>query len=216
MEQSQLVELIKTLKPKEKEQILQFASLFFFSRSKMRFHIGPLLDCCFNHNWEDSQQKMTKDEVYSRTFPGLAFVEGKLEKAMVEAQKLIRDFLLTQHYFREENEFNQVFDFAGIVRQRGLEARYKNLLIRLHKIQDNANCKDALYFHHQFELELAIHDEASIHNLLKGDLNIPPTIDALEMYSQLHRLALHFLNCIKIILNADIYTMKASCTPADS
>lgn len=190
MEQSQLVELIRKLNPEEQDQILQFASLPFFSGSKMKVYVIPLLEYCFNQDWDNTAKTLSKDEVYISVFQDSPFVKGKLEKAMVEAYKLIRNFLLAQYYFREENEFSQNFDFAKIIRLRGLDAKYKQLLQQLEKIQKSSACKDAAYFNRQFELELALHDEESKHNRVKGDLNIPPSLDALEMYTHLNRLAL--------------------------
>jgi len=190
MEQSQLVELIKTLSPKEKEQILHFAELPFFPRSKMKTYVRSLLEICLKHPWQTLERKLEKDEVGQLLFIGQSFVEGKLEKVMVEAHKVIRDFLLAQNYFLEENEFHQVFDFAEIIRSRGLDGRYKGFLARLRKILDDNDKHNNLYFHDQFLLEYAIHNEESFHNQVKGDLNIPNTLDALEMHLHLNRLAL--------------------------
>ncbi len=190
MEQSQLVELIQTLSPKEKEHILHFAALPFFPRSKMKSYVKPLLVICLKHPWHDTDQKLGKAEVSALLFTGQAFVEGKLEKVMVEAHKVIRDFLLAQNYFREENEFRQVFDFAEIIRLRGLDTRYRHLLTQLKKIIADTQGHSTLFFHDQFLLEYIIHNEESLHNQVRGDLNIPNTLDALEMHLHLNRLAL--------------------------
>ena len=107
MEQSQLVELIKTLSPKEKEQILHFSKVPFFLQGKMKLYVGPLLELCLRHPWHDPEQKLEKNAVYTMLFSGQPFVERKLDKVMVDAHKMIRAFLLTQYYFREENEFHQ-------------------------------------------------------------------------------------------------------------
>ncbi|MEZ4925442.1 MAG: hypothetical protein R3A50_04135 [Saprospiraceae bacterium] len=190
MNQSQLVELIRVLTSEEKEQILKISSITLFSGSKMRFHIAPLLEYCFAQNWDDPDFNLTKDDVYTKSFPNQVNVAGKLEKTMVEAQKLIQKFLITQQYLNSDNEFRQIYDFGQIVRQRGLDSRYKQSLNRLDKIQNESLCKNAPYYNHQFDLELAKHDEASVRNQVKGDLNIPNTLLALEIYSHIHRLAL--------------------------
>ncbi len=201
MEQSQLVELIKTLSPKEKEQILHFAALPFFPRSKTKSYVRQLLEICLKHPWHDTNQKLEKAELSALLFAGQAFVEGKLEKVMVEAHKVIRDFLLAQFYFREENEFHQVFDFAEIVRRRGLDARYRSFLLRLRKIQEDIKHQNEFYFHDQFLLEHAQHSYESINNQVKGDLNIPDALDALEMHLHLNRLG---------ILNSYLLQQKAA------
>ncbi len=190
MENSHLVELIKTLKPTEKQQILQFSTLSYFNPGKMKDRVAPFLELCFNHPWGVAPQNLEKKEIYAKIFPGQKFLEGKLEKLMVEAHRVVRAFLLTQYYFRENNEFHQAFDFSEIVRTRGLKTRYQQLLARIQKAQKEPLLKDVSYFHHQFLLEYAIHDEESRRNQVKGDLNIPNVLEALDIHYQLNRLAL--------------------------
>jgi hypothetical protein len=190
MEQSQLIELIKTLSPAERSGILQFATISFFNNGRMRAHVCPLLELCFNRSWDDPEQRLEKIDVFASVFPGQDYVDGKLEKVMVEAHKVIRSFLLAQRYFDEEKEFQQLFDFAEIVRIRSLQARYQQLITRLNKIQEESEWKNIQFYQRQFLLEYAKHDEESLYNQKKGDLNIPNTLFALEMHHHLHRLAL--------------------------
>ena len=194
MEQSHLIELIRTLDKAEKEQILQFVDLPFFNQGKMRAYVVPLLDICLNHSWHPPQQRLEKKEVFASLFPSQTFIEGKLEKIMVEAHKVVRTVLVVCNYLREENEFHQIFDFSEIARTRGLDARYQQLLAKLQKMQEGDPWKNAPYFYRQFLLEKAKHDEETIHNHVKGDLNIPNVIHALSLHYYLNHLAmLNFL-----------------------
>lgn len=187
MEQSLLIELILTLSPKEKEHVLEFASLSLFTKSKYKPYVLALLKLGICHDWG---MPMPKEKAYAEVFPGEPFVEGKLEKMMVEAHKLVRSFLLVQHYTRLENEFSQVYDFSEISRTRGLELRTKSALTRLSKIQESVTFKDSTFFLNQFKLEYANHYFESLNNQVKGDLNIPNVIYALEAHYYLNRLAL--------------------------
>ena len=190
MEQSQLVELIQTLSHEEKEKILHIAAQQLSSPGKMQVYIGRLLQICLKHTWGDKEHILDKKEIYEAVFPGKAFVEGKLEKVMVEAHKEIRTFLLTEFYFREGNEFHQELDFAELIRLRGLDARYRNALSRLRKMQEDSPKHHFFYFHDQYLLEYVVHNDECFNNQLKGDLNVPNALDALEMHAYLHKLAL--------------------------
>ena len=190
MENSDLVELIKTLNSEEKVHVLQFSTLTYFNHGKMRDQVVPLLKLCFNHPWDSTSQNIEKKEVYVKLFPGQVFLEGKLDKVMVEAHKIVRAFLLVQHYFREENEFNQIFDFSEVVRKRGLASRYQKLMKRLQKGQEEDLPKNTTFIYRQFLLEYAKFEEESLRNQAKGDLNIPDTIHALELHSYHNRLEL--------------------------
>jgi hypothetical protein len=190
MEQSQLVELIKTLTSEEKERVLQFAAIPFFNHGRMRAQVVPLLHICLNHPWNDPEQRLEKTDVFAALFPDQSFVEGKLEKVMVDAHKVVRSLLLTQHYFQKDNEFYQVLDFTEIVRLRGLDARYQQSIARLKKMQEDSPWRNAPHFHKQFLLESSIHYVECLHNQSKGDLNIPDLLHATETYYYLRRVAL--------------------------
>ncbi len=190
MEQTQLVELIKSLQAAEKENFLQYAQPSCFPGVKIKPHVASLLRICFSQPWQDSAHKLEKKDVFSELFPGAPYLEGKLEKLMVEAHRLIRVFLLAENYFREDNAYHQAFDYAEIVRTRGFNARYRNQLLKLQKMQDAVVHQHSFFFHDQFLLEYAIHNEQSLNNQIKGDLNIPATLDALDMHHYLNQLAL--------------------------
>jgi hypothetical protein len=114
---------------------------------------------------------------------------------MVEAHKLVKLVLLHQHYFHDDNLFQQQFDFAEILRRRGLDTRHQFILAKLQKSQMDVSKKDARYFFNQFLLEKAIHDRDAVHNQARGDLNIPSVLNALETHYQMNKHALinHFL-----------------------
>ena len=190
MEQSQLIELISTLNTEEKEHIRQFAVIPFINSGKMKAFVLPLLDICLNHSDNGLPQSLAKQTVFALLFPRQEFIDGKLEKVMVEAHKVVRTVLLLLYYLREDNEFQQGFDYSQIVRIRGLSIRYQHLLMRLKKKQEDGQRKNANYFHQQFQLENAIHDEESLHNQKKGDLNIPNVLYTLQLHGHLNRLAL--------------------------
>ncbi len=190
MEQSLLVELIRTLKSEEKEQVLHFATVQFFNNGRMKAQVIPLIDIFFNHPWHTTEQRLEKKEVYSIIFPNQSFVEGKLEKVMVEAHKVVKMFLLSQRYFREENEFHQLLDFSEEVRMRGLDTRYHQTLARLQKMQVGIPQNSQQFYRRQFLLEYSKFEDETVHNQAKGDLNIPQTLQALELDYYLNRLVL--------------------------
>ncbi len=192
MEHSQFIELIRTLKPSEKEQILLFSTHPYFNTGRYRAQIIPLFEFCINHPLGDSAQNLGKKEVFAILFPEQGFIEGKLEKVMAEAHKLLRMFLLTQHYFREGNDFRRALDFSEVVRAKGLKERHQQLLARLQKKQyaiETAN-KDFWHSFRQIELETSMHYIESLNNKRKGDLNIPQLLQAIEYFYHFRRVAL--------------------------
>ena len=200
MDQTQLIELIKTLTPTEKAQILPFATTPFFNNGRMRAYVGPLVALCMEHPWHEPEQRLEKMDIYATLFPEQAFVEGKLEKVMVEALKFIRSVLLTLNYFREDNSFHQNLDYTEMLRLRGLAARYQLSMARLKKMQEDDPWKNGQHFQRQFQLETAIHAQECLDNQRKGDLNIPNVVFATEIYYHLRRFALLNRYLLQLIL----------------
>jgi hypothetical protein len=189
MEQSQLIELIQTLNQAEKDLICQFATLPFFNQGKMKAFVPGLLDICLSHPWHKQEIFPDKKTVFYSIFPDQEFVEGKLEKTMAEAHKVVKTVLLVQQYLVEDNNFQLGFDFAKIVHSKGLESRYQLLLGRLQKSQTELLCKNEAYFDQQVKLENALHESECYYNQKKGDLNVPNVIQALEINYHIKRLA---------------------------
>jgi hypothetical protein len=190
MEQSQLIELIQTLNQAEKDLICQFATLPFFNQGKMKAFVPGLLNICLSHPWHEPEIFPDKKTVFYSIFPDQEFVEGKLEKTMAEAHKVVKTVLLVQQYLVEDNNFQLGFDFAKIVHSKGLESRYQLLLGRLQKSQAEVLCKNEAYFDQQVKLENALHESECYHNQIKGDLNIPNLVQALEINYHLKRFAI--------------------------
>ncbi len=190
MEQSHLMELLRVLQAKEKEQVLEFAATSYFNNSKLKPHILPLLEICICHIEKRPMQKLDKKDVFAQMFPGKTFVSGKLEKIMVEAHKIVRASLLIQDYFHEKNEFQRGLNFSEIVRRNGLDVRHQQIVERLKRSQEEILLKNSAYFFQQFQLEQAIHKNESLHNQGKGDLNVPNALISLEVYFYLNKIIL--------------------------
>lgn len=189
MEQSYLIQVIRTLNKEEMSQIREFTGLTFVNNGKMKASVLPLLELCFAHAWDEDAAALDKERIYFTLFQEKALIKGKLEKLMVEAHKIVRAYLLSKKYFREENEFFQSLDYSVILRARGLHDRYRQLLSKLEKNQDDSVIRDTSYYFKQFLLEDAIHDAESLTNHIKGNLNVPNVLFSLELYYHIHALS---------------------------
>ncbi|MEZ4926611.1 MAG: hypothetical protein R3A50_10060 [Saprospiraceae bacterium] len=190
MVNTQLFEMIRALNEEERSEVMHFATIPFFNAGRMRAYVEPLIGVCVDYLEHNPDDNLEKTNVYSALFQDEKPVSGKLEKVFVEAQKLIRQYLLAKYYFREQNEFYQTFDFAEIARVKGLEGKYKQSMTRLIQMQEQAPAKNAIHFHQQFQLETAIHYVESIENQYRGDINIPNVLHATEMYYQIRKVTL--------------------------
>ncbi|MCB9344742.1 MAG: hypothetical protein H6576_13645 [Lewinellaceae bacterium] len=141
MVNTQLFEMIRALNEEERSEVMHFATIPFFNAGRMRAYVEPLIGVCVDYLEHNPDDNLEKTNVYSALFQDEKPVSGKLEKVFVEAQKLIRQYLLAKYYFREQNEFYQTFDFAEIARVKGLEGKYKQSMTRLIQMQEQAPAK---------------------------------------------------------------------------
>lgn len=190
MEQTYLIKLIKTLDTGEQQELALFAASPFFNRGTQSEDVRKLLQTILYA--APDFEKIEKMFVYQEVFPGKEFIEGKLEKTMAELSKLIRSFLLTQKYFDASNEFQQMLDWASLLRTRDLDSRYQQTIDKLVKTQQTNIVESEAHYYRQFLLETEIHDWQSSYNRFKGDLNLPRLIHNLDIYYFVHRL--EFLN----------------------
>lgn len=190
MENSQFLELLQTLGDQEKERFLLFAGNFYFNNGRDKAFVRPLIQICYEYFDGNFPQISDKKAVFTRLFSDHAFVEGKLEKVMVEAHKVLRSFLLTEQYFSTENEFQQNLDLAEIVRKRGLVDRYLKITAGLQATHEATSDKNYIYFYRKIALETSIHAHLSINNHKKGDVNLPKLLATIEHFYHLRRIEL--------------------------
>lgn len=190
MEDSQLVELIRTLTPEERVLATQLAKVDYFNSGKFKAYCPVLLEVLLQINDNPDNQIWDKEEISKKVFGQDTYVEGRLEKTMVEVHKVVKSVVQMQHYFSEENEFQQQFDLAKIAHKRGLEKRYVQSITKLQKQLPSIDSSDRQNLYQHFLLEYEFHDLDSLHNQLKGDLNVPNVLYSLELYLWLTRLEL--------------------------
>lgn len=182
MESTYLVELIKMLSPAKREELLLFVQSPYHNRSIHEKDLQVLLRVILAAAPEFSAESLAKEKVYDQVFSGQSFVKGKLEKLMVELNKLIRSFLLIEHYSRETNEFQQTLDLAGLLRRGGQELRYQQTLAHAAKLLDSEPWEAPERFYRRFQLAYETHDWLSLTNHAKGELNIPEVIRNLDIF----------------------------------
>lgn len=189
MEQTQLVELLRTLDAKEIEYFPQFTTLTQFNKSHLRKQVILLTNACLNAIASPDSSDFNRESAFALVFPNQEFVEGKLDKVMVETLKVLRTFLMVGRYLREENQFQHHLDLAQELRSRKLQTRYESAEMRLQKLLEEAP-ESNQFFYHKYQFEFLKYDQETVNNKAKGDLNIPNTIYALESFYYNYKLLL--------------------------
>lgn len=183
MRKSPLIELLQAFTPEERAEFRLFVGSPYFNRGEfsgeapllLRFLYGTAPDW----QWEDT----VRQTAYAAVFPGAAFLEGKLEKVMSLLHRLARTFISVHAGAGEKGAFQRMLDLAAFSRQRGLANRFENVMQHLRERFGQADAgEDLAFFFRQFELELERFEYENLLNQKRGDLNIPRTLEALDIY----------------------------------
>ncbi|MCK6694264.1 MAG: hypothetical protein L6Q97_19445 [Thermoanaerobaculia bacterium] len=188
MKSSFVFELIRLLSAEERQELELFVASPYFNRGKSAGELAALLHLILNALNQTEALPPEKKELYQKIFPGTPWVEGKLDKLLVELKKLLRTFLLTRQYFQADNEFQAELDWGKVLRGKGLESHYQRSLEQLKPAGSAGQWKTAPHYLRRLQLEHAIHEQQSYDNRKKGDLNIPAVLHNLDMFYHLYRL----------------------------
>lgn len=185
MEGSYLLALLKTLRPEERAAFERFAAAQLPTDKQRQAQTLALLRVLLDAM---PDRVLSKEQVQQLLFPDSA--PGRLEKTMVDAVKVLRRYLLSSRYFDFDHEVRHQIEWADLLKERGLAVWQQQALTKLVRQQREKisgkpeDCRD------RFETEYAVFQHEADHNHLRGDLNVPGALDALEMYYHVMRLSL--------------------------
>lgn len=195
MERTFIPELVGTLNREEQKEMQLFLDSPFFNRGKYREILPLLFQLILQQVSEPGKPRIDKQAIYARLFPGKPWVEGKLDKALVDLKKLLQLFLQIQGYLKDDHDFLRQLDLIKILRLRNLNTRSQGLLDKLRAEQELLTQRNAEYFLQSFLVEEEQYFHATYSNQIKDDLNIPPALSSLDAFFHFKRLDLlnHFL-----------------------
>ncbi len=190
MEDSYLISLLRTLEDDEFDQFCQFCQLNLLNDLKYKVQISLLLNIFRKQIKAGSSNPIPKKVLFDQLFPNEAFTEWKVDKIMHYTAKCVKNYLITKHYLREENDFYHNIDFFDVLRERNLEEKALQLLSRVKKNQQANTNKDFNYYLRQFHVEFRVHYLESLSNKKRGDINISNLLAAVEGFYQSRRITL--------------------------
>jgi len=190
MTNTYLLEVIESLQPNKRQEMALFLASSSFNRGKNAAEIKRLYEIILDAAPGFQASVLTKERVYAQVFSESNIMPGRLEKVVSDLNKLLREFVLMQQYFAENNEDQQQIDWARWLRMQGLSEISKKVIDKL-KIRRERETAASL---ERYRTDLLIaeegHEWESIHNQFKGDLDIPRVLYHLDLYYYNYRMEL--------------------------
>jgi hypothetical protein len=180
---SYLIDILKTFTKDEWDEADIFLSSDFFCKGKLGNDARILFRVLKNLMKNGiSDLDLKKENIYKKVYKNEEIIEGKIEKLMVDLNKIIRNYLLVKSYLDESNKIIYTLEMSKILRRRNILSRYQQILNKLESIQKNKPKKNTTHYLNNYFIEYEKHDFESYHNTHTNDLNIPKVIYALDVF----------------------------------
>ena len=146
MKNSQLIKLLKTFTPEEIKKFSEFLISPYFNKSKKIVKLFKLM----RKDYPDFN-KLTKENLYSKIFPGEKFKDNNLRVLMHHLYENAKEFITHNRSKKETYNEKQALIFELLERQLYDESEktIKKVISELEKLKD----KDVEYFQYKFIIE---------------------------------------------------------------
>jgi len=181
-----MLEVLRVFNHKELLQFQDFLQSPFFLQSRSNEHLVNLLEQIIQCFPDFSNPKLLKENVYNAVFPEKPFQKGKLEKVMSALLKEVFRFISYKKILEEEKEEGGEVGFqlkqACFLRERQLDKYYNRSIDQLRKKQEQVIDLGEEYYFNQYLIERERFNFATSYNARKEELNIPNTIQSLDVF----------------------------------
>ncbi len=195
MENSDLIDLFKTLTAKELKNLSTFMQSPYATKGRYREEVQNLFNLLQKYTLSGSLTPLDKEKAYKQVFSGKPMVQGHLERVMFELNQTIRTFLVIENYLRKENGTAVQLEYAEVLKSRGLLPKSAQVIQQALTELKAEPIKTADQYGLLFEASSFVYSMASQYNKWKDDLKITETLQYLDLYYSLHKLNLlnHYL-----------------------
>src|SRR5689334_10866168 len=119
MENSKLIELLKSLSGREREHLKEFAVSQFFNQNT---RISHSLDLLLHHIENHSEKDVNKEKLFKDVFPGLKYDDLKLRHLLSDVLRLTEKFMAVQHFLH--NELSVEIETLHALHEKKLEKHF--------------------------------------------------------------------------------------------
>ena len=176
------IDVIQSLQAKEVEDFRVFLESPYFNKGYNAEAVKPFFEILYETIQNGAFESIEKQDLYRLLYADKSFVESKIDKLMSDLKRLLERFLLTQRYFSTQNETQHLLDLSTEMRLRGLGVRYQQVLEKTKKHADTLEQESLKTLFFRYQLAMEEQEWHSTYNKVRGDLNIPQTINQLDIF----------------------------------
>ncbi len=195
MKDSKLLEILNNLSVEEVQSVPSFLDFSLLNATydvasddiKRLWHVLQTLRTNFN------DMELDPALVYKMVFPKKNIVKGRLEKTMSALLKEIEKLIAYRFYtegglFSAEDSFTKQFPLLKFYLDHQLKNRFERTVEKMKADCADEQRKDPNSFLKSYFIEVTDYEYQSHYNTLKGDVNLRPTLDSLDLFYVVSRL----------------------------
>ncbi|KAA3630850.1 MAG: hypothetical protein DWQ02_17240, partial [Bacteroidetes bacterium] len=152
MKESKLIRIIRRFDKTEQKAFDKFIRSPFFYEGRRAEEMVLLFRLIIKAAPDYPANKLDREYLYRKLYPGKPSVKGKLEKLASELTKLAQNFIAVQY----SDEFNdpdlRMLTQAKFFREKGMEQQFQKNINQIEQSLANKLVQDKTFFYHKYLL----------------------------------------------------------------
>ncbi|MBN8678009.1 MAG: hypothetical protein J0M29_07270 [Chitinophagales bacterium] len=133
------------------------------------------------------EKVLDKELVYQQLFPNQPWIQGKLDKLMVELVRLLRQYILISRYLSKPNEANVSLEWISWLREQGLLSRALLQMDKLNQEQQLRKEESLEEYELNYRIAREVHELQSLLNKNHDSAHIQDFLYHLELFYLNHK-----------------------------
>jgi hypothetical protein len=176
MQQSKLIQLLKTLTKKEFKEFQGYVSSEFFNKNQQ---LVRLLEYLSIYQGSFETPKLDKETFFKKHYPGEKFEEQKFRYLQSDLTKLLEDFIAYTQY--NKDSFQKSYFLLEALNQRNQDKYFLQELDAIKETNDESPYRDSLYYFNQHKISELSYQHTSEKRNRAFDSSLQEVIDNLEI-----------------------------------
>ncbi|HPH81941.1 MAG TPA: hypothetical protein PL185_05190 [Flavobacteriales bacterium] len=176
MQQSKLIQLLKSLSKKEFKEFQGYVSSEFFNKNQQ---LVRLLDHLSNYQGYFDTSKVDKEVFIPKHYPNENLEEQKFRYLQSDLTKLLEDFIAYTQYSKDS--FQRRYFLLEALNQRNQDKYFLQELDAIKELNDNSPFRDSQYYFNQHKISELSYQHTSEKRNRAFDSSLQEVIDNLEI-----------------------------------
>jgi len=182
MKYSKLLKTISALDIKQFNNLKQFVQTPCFVDIKQKQKVVQLFSILSPYYPDFDHEDLEKETVYCRIFPNDLYSNSKMDRLMNRLLVVIRKFIVMDYTLTQKQPGYEELILARFYQDRKLNNYFQNAVQSFKTKHNHIHERTPQFYLNDYLMEVEQSEFASFYNQRKADLNLPNTIQSLDVF----------------------------------